>query len=214
MIAFAFSFSSTLTKSVAGFYLLNARRTYAIVFTSLLKLLNRSYRITAFFSSACVMKTDEGMFSSSEEKKRFTCSDHSFCGRFNQIGPMSHSLLLSSLMLIALLPMSVGLLIPLTWLHTETSVVFNISATRFATNTCCLRWELCIHCSTVVEYDPKLQHCIFISCSLTMCSFNRTAMTTDCNSSRGIERFLIGATLHFPITNDKSAEYSFGWDLR
>ena len=53
VIAFAFSFSSTLTKIVAGLYLLDARCTYAIVFTSLLKWLNRFHWITAFFISLC-----------------------------------------------------------------------------------------------------------------------------------------------------------------
>ena len=101
-------------------------------------------------------------------KDKVTCSGHSLCGRFNQACPMSHSLL-TSLMLIALVPLSVGLLIPLTFLHCETLVVFIISATRLATNTC-LRWELCILSSTVVESDQKLEHCIFIWCSLTICS--------------------------------------------
>ena len=97
-----------------AFFLLNARRTYATVFTSLLKLLNRYHGITAFLSSARIMKTDEGIFSSSEANIRFTCSGHSLSGRFNQAGPVSHSLLLSSSMLIALVPRSAGLMIPLT----------------------------------------------------------------------------------------------------
>ena len=159
------------------------------------------------------MKTDEGILSSSDAKIRFTCSGH-FSGRFNQAGPVSHSLLLSSSMLIALVPMSAGLLIPLTCFHCETSVVSSISATRLATNTCCLRWELCIHCKTMVESDQKLQLFICISCSLTICSFNLTAMTAACNSNCGIERCLIGATLHFPMTNATSAEYSFGCERR
>ena len=57
------------------------------------------------------------------QKIRFTCSGHSLSGRFNQAGPVSHSLHLSSSMLIALVPMSAGLLIPLTCFHCETSVV-------------------------------------------------------------------------------------------
>ena len=43
IVAFAFSLSSMLTTSVAGYCLFNARCTYATVFTSLLKLLNRSH---------------------------------------------------------------------------------------------------------------------------------------------------------------------------
>ena len=154
------------------------------------------------------------MFSSSDAKIRFTCSGHSLSGRFNQAGSVSYSLLLSSSMLIDLVPMPAGLLIRLTCFHCETSVVSSISATRFATNTCYLRWELCIHCSTVVESDQKLQLIIFISCSLTICSFSLTAMTAVCSSNRGIERCLVGITLHFPMTNAKSAEYSFGCERR
>ena len=110
--------------------------------------------------------------------------------------------------------MSAGLLIPLTYFHCETSVVSSIAATQLATNTCCLRCETCIHCNIVVESDQKLQLFIFISCSLIICSFNLTAMTAACNSNRGIERCLIGATLHFPITNAKSVEYCFGCERR
>ena len=51
IVAFAFPLSSMLTMSVAGLCLLKARCTYATVFTSLLKLLNRSHWITAFSSS-------------------------------------------------------------------------------------------------------------------------------------------------------------------
>ena len=43
IVAFAFSLSSTLTLTVAGLCLFNARCTYSTVFTSLLKLLNRSH---------------------------------------------------------------------------------------------------------------------------------------------------------------------------
>ena len=197
IVAFALSLSSMLTTSVAGLCLFNARCTYATAFTSLLKLLNRSRWITAFFSSACVMKTDEGIVSSSDAKIRFTYCGHSLSGRFNQqASPVSHSLLLNSSKLIALVPMSAGLLIPLTWFHCETSVVSSISATRLATNTCCLRWELCIDCNTVVESDQQLQLFIFISCSLAICSFNLTAMTAAC-SSKGIERCLIGPLCRF-----------------
>ena len=160
------------------------------------------------------MKTDEGIFSLSDAKIKFTCSGHSLFGRFNQSGPVSHSLLLGSSMLIARVPKSAGLLIPLTCFHCETSVISSISATQLATNTCCLRWKLCIHCNTVVESDQKLQIFIFISCSLTICSFNLTDMTSAFNSNRGIERCLIGAILHFPMTNAKSAEYSLGCGRR
>ena len=126
----------------------------------------------------------------------------------NQAGPVSHSLLLSSSTLIA------RLLKPLTWFHCETLVISKISATLFATNTCCLRWELWIHCRTVVESVLKLQLWIFASCSFTICSLSLTAITAACNSKCGMERCRIGATLHFPITNVKSAEYSFGFDRR
>ena len=143
---FVFSLSSTPTRNVAGLFLLNARCTYAIVFTSLLKLLNCSHFITDFFFvSAGVMKADEGMFTSMEAKTKLTCSVYSLCVHFNQASPASHSLLSSSMM-IALVPMSAGLMKPLTILHCETLVVSNISASRSATKNCCLRWEMCIHC--------------------------------------------------------------------
>ena len=43
--------------------------------------------------------------------------------------------------------------------------------------TCCLWWELCLHCRTVVESVQKLQIWILESCSLTICPFILTAMT-------------------------------------
>ena len=159
------------------------------------------------------MKTDEGIFSSSDAKIRFTCSGHSFSGRFNQAGP-GGPITSTKFLDVDLVPISTGLLIPLTCFYCETSVVSTISATRLATSTCYLRWKPCIHCNTVVESDQKLQLFIFISCSLTICSFNLTAMTAACNSKRDIERCFIGATLHFSMTNGKSAEYSFGCERR
>ena len=70
-------------------------------------------------------------------------------------------------------------------------------------------------CRTVVEIDQMLQTGIFQSCSLTICSFNLTAMTAACNSKRGIERYRTGATLKLLTTNNKSAEYSFlGFERR
>ena len=138
------------------------------------------------------------IFSSFEAKIGFTCSGHSLSGRFRQASTLSHSLLLRSSMLNALVPITGGLLIPLTCFHCETSPVSSISATQLATNTCCLRWELCIHCITIVESDPKTTT---LSCSLTICSFNLNAMTAACNSNRGIEKRLITSTLHFPMTN-------------
>ena len=125
---------------VAGFFFLNARCTYAIVITSLLKLLNRPHWTIGFFSLACVMNVDVGMFSPSAAKTRLTCSGHSISGCFNQAGPVSHSLPLCSLTLMALVPMPAGLWIPLICFHCETLVVSKISATLFATDTCCLRF--------------------------------------------------------------------------
>ena len=214
MTAFEFSLSSMLTTSVADLCLLNARCNYATLFTSLLKLLSRSHWITGFFSSACTMKTDEGIFSSSETKIRFICSVHSLSGLYNHAGPVSHSRLLSSSMLMALVPMSAGLLIPLFCSHCGTSDVSSISATLLATSTCCLRWELCNNSKTVFESEQKLRLFVFNSCSLTICSLKLTAMTAACNSNRGIERCLIGATPLFPMTNAKSAEYFFSCERR
>ena len=99
------------------------------------------------------------MFSSNEAKTRFTCSGHSQFSCFNQAGPLravaSTSLLLSSSMLIALVPMSAGLLTPLTCFHCETLDVSSILEAPLATKTCCLGWELCIHFNTVVPLDYK-----------------------------------------------------------
>ena len=111
----------------AGFFFFNARCTCAIVFTSLLKLLNRPHWTIGFFSSACVMKVDVGMFSSSAAKTRLTCSGHWLSGCFNQAGPVSHSLLMSSSTLMALVPISAGLSIPLTCFHYEKSVLYPVS---------------------------------------------------------------------------------------
>ena len=153
-----------------GLYLLNSRCTYASVVTILLKLLNRSHWMTTFFSSACTMKTDEGIFSSTEAEIRFTCSVHPLSGRFYQAGPVSRSLLFRSSISIAPLPMSAGLLIPLTCFHCEASVVSSISATQLATNTCCLQWQLGIHFNIIVESDQKWQlfyvHLVFSDCSI------------------------------------------------
>ena len=78
----------------------------------------------------------------------------------NHAGPVSHSLLLSCSTLVALVPMSAGLSIPFTWFFFETSVLSKISANRFATNTCCLRRELCISCRAIVESVECLQFLI------------------------------------------------------
>ena len=206
------SFSSALNVFVAGVCFLNTHCTYAIVFTSQLKLLNCSHWIISF--SSIFAKKTIWWFCSSEANNKFTCSGHSFSRCFNQAGPVSHSLLLCSSTMTARVPMSARLLIPLTWFHCETLVVSKISPTLFATNTCCLRWELRIPCRTVVESDQKLQLWIFVSCSFTICSLSFTAITAACSSKRGMERSRIGATLHFPITNAKSAEYSLGFERR
>ena len=145
---------------------------------------------------------------------RFTRCGHSISGRFIKAGAVSYSLFTSSSLLFALVPTSAWFLLPLTRFHFETTVVSGISATRLTTNTCCLQWEQSIHCNAIVESDQKLQYCIFISCPLTMCSFNLTVLTAACISNRGFERCLIGATLHLPMTNFRSIEYSFDWECR
>ena len=75
------------------------------------------------------MNSDDGIFSSPEAKIRFSCYGHSLSGRFNQAVPVSHSLLMSSSILISLVPISVGLLIPLICFHFDISIVSSISAT-------------------------------------------------------------------------------------
>ena len=90
--------------------------------------------------------------------------------------------------------MSTGLLLPLTWFNCETSFVSNISATQLATNTCCLRWDLCFHWRTGLESVQKLLFWNFDSCSFSNCSFNLTALTAAFSSKRDIERCRIGLT--------------------
>ena len=63
---------------------------YAIVFTNLLRLPNRSQWITAFFSLACIMKTDEGVSSSSESRPRFTWFGPLFCDCIKESSPLIH----------------------------------------------------------------------------------------------------------------------------
>ena len=44
--------------------------------------------------------------------------------------------------------------------------------------------------------------------------FKSHPITVACSSKRGMERCRICATLHFPITNAQSAEYSLGFERR
>ena len=155
VIAFALSFSSTMTTNVAGFCLFNARCAYVTAFLILFMLLSLSHWKIAFVSSACFMKTDEGMLSSSKANIGFIWSGHSRSGCFNHAVSVSHSILLGSSIMVALAPISAELLIPLTYLHCEKSFVHNISATRLPRNTCYLRWKLCIHLNTVVDWQGK-----------------------------------------------------------
>ena len=121
MIVFAFSLFSTLTTSLVTFYLISAFCTYATLFASMLN--SESFPLNDSISSVCILKIDSGMFSSIEAKINFTCSGHSLSGPFNKAVPVRHSITLSSSMLIALLPMSGGMLMPLTCCHFETSLV-------------------------------------------------------------------------------------------
>ena len=108
------------------------------------------------------------------------------------------------MLIIALLPMNAWLLIPLKCFHSETSVVSIILATRLAKHIWYLRWELCIHCSTIVETDQNQQQYIVILCSLNIYFLNRTAMTAALKSSGGINNCFSGATLLFRITKPMS----------
>ena len=163
-------FSLSSTVKVLLVCVLNTRCIYLPVFKSLLKLLNPSKRITIFISSDCIMKTSEGTFSSTEAKIWSICFDNWLSCRFYQASSLNHSFLISSLLLNALVPMFAGWLIPTTCFYCAISFEPRISATRLATNTCCLRWKLCFHCITVVDSDQKLQQCMFISRSSTICS--------------------------------------------
>ena len=159
------------------------------------------------FSSDCVLKAERNILSSSEAKTDLVCSAHSRPGFLNQARPVSHSLPLSSSSLICLALISAGLWKLLTCFHWEKSVLSSHSATRLATNTCCLWGGLGIHCSSVVESDQKLkqgssshvpwQSDLSISLSWHLLVIPNVALK-DVASVR----------LHFPIANVKSAEYS------
>ena len=71
----------------------NTRCKNAIVFTSRLKLLNRSHWIISF--SSIFAEKAIWSFCLSEANVKFTCLGRSFSRFFNQAGPVSHSLLLS-----------------------------------------------------------------------------------------------------------------------
>ena len=77
----------------------------------------------------CNVEPDKGEFSSSEAKTRFKYSDDSVRACFNQVGSLSHSILLRSSIMIALALVSSDLLIPLTSFQSEALVESNISAT-------------------------------------------------------------------------------------
>ena len=201
-------FSSTSSVFVAGFCLYTDY-TYSIVFTSQLNLPNHNH---FHWMIGPFLVVDMNAVGSSQSNFKFSCSGHSLSVCFNQSGPVSHSPRLNWSTLMALVPMSAGLMIQFTWLHYELSVVSQIFANRLATNTCCLQWELCIVCRKVVESAQKLQLWIFDSCSLSICSCSLTVMTVACSSKRGIKKFGIDETLHFATTNAKSAEYSMGFE--
>ena len=110
--------------------------------------------------------------------------------------------------------MSAGLLIPLIRFHCDTLVVSKISATLFATKTCCLRWELRIHCRTLMESLQNLHLWIFNSCYFTICSLSLSAITAGCSFKRAMERCHIGVILHFRITKTKLAEFSLGFERK
>ena len=150
-IVFAFSRALTLTR-VSGRYLLKACCAYATVFNSLLKVPNRSLWVNAFLSSACIKKTDEGKFFSSEAKTRLSHSGQPISCRFKQVVPVIYLLFLSSTRLIALLSMSPVSLIPLACFHCEASVVYT---------------------ATTITY---------LHFSLSICFFKLTSMNDACNS--------------------------------
>ena len=58
---------------------------------------------------------------------------------------------------------------------------------------------------TTVNLRFAFPHYLFFKSHRHHCCFS---------SKRGMERCRIGATLHFPNTNAKSAEYSFGFERR
>ena len=110
------------------------------------------------------------MFSPSEANNWFSCSGHSFSGRFNKTGAASKSLLARFSMLIALVPTFAGLLIPLTCFHCENKMYF-VSHVLDRPQTLVLAMETVypVQCSSLV-WPQKVQLLIFISCSLTICS--------------------------------------------
>ena len=112
-----------------------------------------------------------------------------------QADEVSHSMLLTSSTFMTLVQM---------WTCDSTRLVqlcasfeSKISGTQFATNTCCLRRELCMHCRTEVESVQIFQLWIFHSFPLTIWSLSLSALTAVCSFKQGIERCHIGAILRF-----------------
>ena len=139
------------------------------------------------------MKTNECIFLSTQEQKNSPILAVNILVN-TQFSSVSRSLLFCFFMLIDLRPTTNWLLLPLACLNWETSGVSNISANWLANITFCLRWEIRINCSTVVDSDQKLKICIFIPFCFTTCSFNFAAMAAVCNSASGVKRLLFGAT--------------------
>ena len=142
---FAICRSSVCSIFSVGFALLIARFTYATAFMRRLKLLNLIHLMRACTSLVVAGNADGWTLSSSEAKMSGISLGQLSADSLSQAGPVNHSLCHKSSIVMNRVPISAGLFIPLTCFHCETSVVSKISATRFATNTCCLRCELFIH---------------------------------------------------------------------
>ena len=99
MAAMALSFSSTPNICVVGLFLFSERCTYVIVFISRRKLLFRkSFSLSfCFLLFSLTIKSQVGVFSSSETMTSLTCSGHSLSGWLNQNNPVSHKQFLLSI---------------------------------------------------------------------------------------------------------------------
>ena len=138
-----------------------------------------------------------GIFSSSESKVRLICSGHSFCGRFNQAGPVSTPFHLSSLMIIALVPTSASLLTPLTSFQYGKNQLYPVSQLLDWPQTLDVNNESCVsNAKHLLIMTTKCLCCLrSLFLDYLFYLFNLTEITAACSSNRSNKRGLIRATL-------------------
>ena len=114
-------------------------------------------------------------------------------------GPFTQPLFFRASAVIQRVPGSAGSSPLDKWSYSSIVVESRISETRIATKTGSLLVEF-NHCSTVVLSVHMYELSIFMFKDFLISSLRRLASNAACNSSLGIERISIGATLAFPKT--------------